>query len=226
MSARRWRDPRCYGGAVDVSPLGLALAGGRALRLGGVDKAALPAPVDPPRSLLAHAVARLGAVCADVAVALAGNDAPADVVPHTIDRVDDLEDVGGPAGALLGAAKRWPHRSLLVLACDLPWISERTLRELVDRAGNDHLDLCAPREGERWQPLCAFWSSRALDALARHVAHGDSGLQALFGDPTLSVAAAATAGDPRRELSNLNRPDDLSRYLESLERSTGAGSAG
>ncbi|HLY78444.1 MAG TPA: NTP transferase domain-containing protein, partial [Caulobacteraceae bacterium] len=103
--------------------VGVVLAGGASRRMGR-DKAALAVDGE---TLAARAARRLLGVCPRVAIADGGRG----LVPG----LPCLPDApgAGPAAGILGAARAWPGHSLLVLACDLPRVSEALLRELVRR---------------------------------------------------------------------------------------------
>jgi molybdopterin-guanine dinucleotide biosynthesis protein A len=197
----------------------VVLAGGLSRRL-GIDKAEIGAPGENPESaesLTGRAAARLAAVCRTVAVADGGRR-----------RLPDLASVGdgpgaGPAAGILGAARAYPGRTLLVLACDLPRVPSALLAELARSAG---CDWALPRWSRGLEPLCALYRPRALAALAERVAAGllaphrlgeSAGLVVRF----LDGEALADFGPPEDLFLNLNTPADLARWRE-LEAAGGA----
>ena len=188
----------------------MVLAGGISRRL-GIDKAEIGAPgesAERVESLTGRAAARLAAVCRTVAVADGGRR-----------RLPDLASVGdgpgaGPAAGILGAARAYPGRTLLVLACDLPRVPSALLAELARSAG---CDWALPRWSRGLEPLCALYRPRALAALAARVAAGllaphrlgeSAGLVVRF----LDGEALADFGPPEDLFINLNTPADLARW--------------
>jgi molybdopterin-guanine dinucleotide biosynthesis protein A len=109
----------------------VVLAGGRAVRLGGTDKASVEYL---GRTLLEHAI---DAVVDAVEIVVVGDPVPT-TRPVTFTREDPA--YGGPVAALLSgrdALARSP-RMLGVLAVDMPWVTPRTFRRLQEAAaGHD-----------------------------------------------------------------------------------------
>lgn len=184
--------------------VGVVLAGGRSRRMGR-DKAALPIGGG---SLASHAVTRLARICSEVALADAGRG----LLPG----VPSLADGPGrgPAAGILGAARFWPGRPLLVLACDLPAVPEGLLADL---ARSLDADWVVPRWQGGLEPLCAFYGPVALAALERRVAQGLFALHDLTLETGLTVRyleaeRLAAHGRPEEAFRNLNTPEDLERW--------------
>jgi molybdopterin-guanine dinucleotide biosynthesis protein A len=178
------------------------LAGGASRRLGR-DKASLVAGGE---TLAARAARKLSTVCAEVALADRGR--------RLIAGLPSLQDGPGegPAAGILGAARAYPGRALLVLACDLPEVPESLLAALAA----EEADWAVPRREGRLEPLCARYGPAALAALAESVAAGDLAPHRLAGISTLAIRFLddfARFGDPGRMFLNLNDPADLARWL-------------
>jgi molybdopterin-guanine dinucleotide biosynthesis protein A len=193
--------------------VGVVLAGGASRRLGR-DKAVMPAGGAGDaggETLAARAARRLGEVCRDVALA----DRARRLVPGLPSLADGPGE--GPAAGILGAARGYPGRALLVLACDLPEVPPGLLAELAA----DPADWAVPRWAGRLEPLCALYRPAALAALAAAVAAGDLALHHLAASPGLAVgyldgdrlARHAPGGDPAELFVNLNDPKDLAHWL-------------
>src|SRR5207253_721892 len=87
---------------------GIVLAGGRARRLGGVDK---PALLVGGRSMLATAVAALGEACLVTVVG--------------------PEVTGGPVAAVAAGLRDGTAAAVVVLAADLPFVTVEVVNRLV-----------------------------------------------------------------------------------------------
>lgn len=189
-----------FGGSRE-GPVGVVLAGGESRRMGR-DKALLPWRGG---TLAQHARDRLAAVCAEVVVADRGRGVVAGA--HSV-----ADGAGaGPAAGLLGAAATSPGRSLLVLACDLPFVPVGLLLALA-RLGAG-ADLVMPVSSRGPEPLAAFYGPSALAALTMAVARGELALNRLLEDGTLrvlrlEVARLSRHGDPALLFQNVNTAAD------------------
>lgn len=196
----------------DPRPVGVVLAGGASRRFGR-DKAALGlARGGTVETLAERALRRLAEVCAEVAVADAGRA----VVPGARSLPDGPGR--GPAAGLLGAARAFPARSLLVLACDLPAVPAALLALLAEVAAGGGADLALPRWRGGAEPLAALYGEKALAALDRRVAAGHYALFDLAEDPGLTVVELAEAdlhpfGPPEEVFANVNTPEDFAHWL-------------
>jgi molybdopterin-guanine dinucleotide biosynthesis protein A len=193
-------------GAAAAPAVGVALAGGASRRMGR-DKTGLALAGE---TLAARAARRLLAVCSAVAVADGGRG----LVPGLPWVADGPGR--GPAAGILGAARAWPGRALLVLACDLPLVPTPLLAALRDTAAA--VDWAVPRRDGRLEPLCALYGPAALAELAAGVARGVMAPHRLGESATLSVRyvegeGLARFGDPEEIFLNLNAPADVERWL-------------
>jgi len=127
--------------------------------MGGVDKASIEVG---GRTLLEHVLAALPHV-ADVVVV---GDEVGTSRPVTFTREDPPG--GGPAAALLAGLRAFPHAPdrVLVLAGDLPRVTEETLKRLEAAVGDDVDGAVLVDRGGRAQYLCASYRVAALLAAA------------------------------------------------------------
>ncbi|MEV7429613.1 NTP transferase domain-containing protein [Nocardioides sp. NPDC092400] len=168
----------------------VVLAGGRAARLGGADKASVEVA---GRTLLAHA---LDAVVDAAEVVVVGDPVPTER-PVTFTREDPR--YGGPVAALLTGRDALLRRTptLAVLAVDMPHVTPRTIRRLHEAAqGRDGAALVDP-DGRR--QLALVLDVARLDAVrpGREEQHG-AALHRLL-EP-LDLAAVPTEGREHRDL--------------------------
>lgn len=190
------RDPNMPPGA--RRPAGVVLAGGASRRMGR-DKALLEFGGE---TLVARAARALANVADPVVIADRGRG----LVPGFPSVPDGAG--AGPAAGILGAAAALPGRSLLALACDLPWIEPGLLALLVAEAGDGWI---VPLSSRGLEPLCALYGPAALAALAERVARGEFDLSGLSTVPGLSVRELRV--EEEGAFRNLNTPDDLRAAL-------------
>ena len=186
------------------------LAGGRATRLHGADKAAL---VVGGRTILERQLEALAGLVDDVC--LIGGPAGADDRPG-LPRIPDLAAAHGPLGGIQAAL----HRSgdavcTLIVACDLPFLSRPFLAFLLARAlDGDGPDVVVPRSGDRLHPLCATYNRRVREAVDRRVAARTLAVQALFDEVRVDVVepeVVATFDPDGVMFWNVNTPDEYER---------------
>jgi len=188
----------------DVSAL--ILAGGRATRLGGVDKRELVVEgrtiFDRQREVLRPRVAE---ILVSSPREIAGHRTVADAAAPP--RAGPL---AGIAAGLAAAATPW----LLVVAGDMPYISGALIDLVLARAG-DAIDAVGIRIGELPEPLlCLLRVAAARPAVASRLAGARLRASRLLTDGDLRVAWISEpelrAIDPAlRALFNVNAPEDL-----------------
>jgi molybdopterin-guanine dinucleotide biosynthesis protein A len=182
------------------------LAGGQARRLGGVDKSALRVggktvlerQLDVLRPLSPHILI----VATDMH---RYREAGVPVVP---DRITGAGSLGGLYTALVEA----PTEQVVVMACDMPFLTAPFLARLVALGAT--VDAAMPRDAHGLHPLCAAWQRRAAPHLRAHIERGQLRiLDALAGLDVAEMAAdELTRFDPDgRLLLNVNTPDDYAR---------------
>lgn len=189
---------------------GVILAGGGSTRM-GPDKAL----VQVGGTSLLEGVAR-AAVQALHAVWVVGRDRPLDwPFDEVTFRVDDR--VGeGPMGGLL-TALRATETDVLALACDMPALRPAAIEWLVEAAGGDRArDGLVVVKGGRLEPLFAVYRRAVLPRVESRLAAGRRSLMGLLEAGEFTRAQAPW--DIAEQLVNINRPEDLARYLASEAR--------
>ena len=146
--------------------LGLILAGGRARRMGGDDKALLMLRGAP---MLAHVIARLAPQC--LTLALSANGDPARFAAFALPVLaDERADFAGPLAGLLAGlafAKTLPGVThVATLPADTPF-APRDLVARLHEARARGADIAVATSGGREHHLAALWPVNLVDALRR-----------------------------------------------------------
>jgi molybdenum cofactor guanylyltransferase len=147
---------------------GLVLAGGASTRM-RTDKAALEYHGQPQ---LRWAFELASKLCAASFVSVRPDqrdDATRAGFPQIVDRQPGTGPIAGISAALL----EHPKAAWLVLACDLPFLTERTLQHLVAHR-DPHKIATAYRSAHDGlpEPLCAIWEPSACDPVLAYIATG------------------------------------------------------
>ncbi len=190
------------------------LAGGRARRLGGADKSALRIG---SRTIFERQLAAVEEL-ADRIVVVGGG--PEHCIPGRVrvvpDRVPHAAALGGLYTALCEAATPY----VLVVACDLPFVSARVLVRLAELADGT-ADAVVPRTADGVQPLCAAYARRLRVRVRRRIESGHLKVQDL-----LAAVRARELGpediarlDPTGlSFFNVNTPGDLGQAVRLAAR--------
>jgi molybdopterin-guanine dinucleotide biosynthesis protein A len=190
-------------------PSGVILTGGRATRFGGRDKGQL---VVDGRSILDRLIDVLSNVTDDILII----GRPPSIVPHpaqstgatvriATDRTPDCGPLGGLDTAL--AEARYPE--VLLLACDMPFVTTDLLAFLARLTSE--ADAVVPRTARGFHPLCAAYKQTCRPVVARRLTAGHLALAGLLDEVrvrAVDVNELQTFGDPETLLANINTPAD------------------
>jgi molybdopterin-guanine dinucleotide biosynthesis protein A len=191
-----------------VSPsmiAGLILAGGRASRIGGGDKALIPLG---GKTLLARAIDRLRPQVGRLL--LSANGDPNRFAAYGLPVLAD--PVGGQWGPLAGIlaglehlAVRWPDiRWLVSIPTDSPFLPDDLVVCLTLALQNGNAELAMASGGGRLQPVFALWPVSLADALRLAL---QQGLRKV--DDFAQSRKLATATWSEDVFFNINSPDQL-----------------
>jgi molybdenum cofactor guanylyltransferase len=189
--------------AATAAPLyGLVLAGGRSSRMGR-DKAALVYG-DDSKPQIERAMALLASHVVRAYVSVRA-DQRADPLrarfPQIIDRLENT----GPIAGILAAQELHPQGAWLVLACDLPLLSEATLAQLLRERASTRLATAFRSSHDGLpEPLCAIYEPASRGPLAAWITAGNNCPRKF-----LSAADALLVDNVQpHTLDNVNTPDD------------------
>jgi molybdopterin-guanine dinucleotide biosynthesis protein A len=181
------------------------LAGGRARRLGEIDKSALT--IDGT-TIMARLVSVLRAVTPHLfavgdrfgAASVAGLEVVLDVIPDA-----------GALGGIYTAIASSPCDRTLVVGCDMPFVTEAFLRHLV-RLSSDggQFRSVLPRTANGYEPLCAIYARESAASIRERLDSGERQASVPPGGRVVEVGPEELAPfDPHGLLFvNVNTPHD------------------
>lgn len=176
---------------------GLVLIGGRSTRM-GQDKSLLVYQNKPQREHLTdllqlYCKSVYWSVNASQANELAGLEQP---------MIVDSFDLVGPLNGILSAFQTDPLAAWLVVACDMPLLSTRTLDALVTgRNASKPATAFYDSDGRFPEPLLCIWEPAILPLLQQAVGGGRYSPRLMLGDAHLLTAPDTS------ELLNVNDPE-------------------
>ena len=191
---------------------GAILAGGHARRLGGLNKAGLilqpggASVLDRQLTRLRRVVDRT-IIIANDAERFSGTGVP--VIP-------DVLPGHGALGGLYTAVHAGTEWTLVV-ACDMPFVSEPLLAHLVSVGKSS--DIAIPRTARGYEPLCATYSRRSAVELRRLIEEKRFRLSDVARIPGLTIREVGSDelekfGPEDVLFFNLNTPDDHARAVD------------
>jgi len=183
---------------------GVILAGGRASRMGGRDKAFAAVAGEP---IVARTVRVFRALFPQVIVS---TNRPERFAAFGVDTVADRFPGAGPLAGIHAAmlASRYPH--VFVAACDMPGLDPDVIRVVVDRIGT--ADAVVPRWEGDVEPLHAVYALRALPAVEAALESGRNAMRDFLGTVQVEWVDEAELRALRgaaASLTNVNTPEDL-----------------
>ena len=139
--------------------------------------------------------------------------------------IEDKWPGEGPLGAVCTALLAAPAGWHIVLASDLPLVSERFIRLLIQRVRPTNAGAVVPRTADGWQPLAAAYHARCRSAFQSAFEAGERSIIGAFATievQAITVEEMAAAGLGESELANVNTPEDWAR-LADLMKGKGTG---
>ena len=178
------------------------LAGGKSSRL-GTDKALLKIHGE---TLLERAVALSTHVTDKVFVV--GEKAKLTGIGNV---VEDAYNGCGPLGGIHAALRHSSTDGNLLLAVDMPFVTEKFLRFLISISQQFDSVVTVPQSGGRLQPLCAIYRKVFAEVAEQALQRGKYKVDPLFDHVSTRIIEEkelAAAGFSAEIFENVNTPDD------------------
>jgi molybdopterin-guanine dinucleotide biosynthesis protein A len=184
---------------------GLVLAGGRATRMGGIDKGLVEFD---GRALIERAIARLRPQVAEMLISAnrSLDRYRAFGFPVLLDEDEGLEPFPGPLAGMLAGLRAARTPWLAVVPCDAPFLPTDLVGRLADSLAGSRAAVV--RVGERIEPLFCLLHVDLADDLAAALAHGERRAEAWL----RGVGAAPTLFLVAESFANLNTLQDLDAH--------------
>ena len=189
---------------------GAILVGGQGRRLGGIDKSALVVGSD---SILDRQLSLLRELTPHILIVAGANSkiAPKTVAADTMVVTDRMAGAGS-LGGLYTALVEAPTEQVLVIACDMPFLTAPFLARLAERG--EGVDAAVPRDERGRHPLCASYDRRIAGHLKARIDRGELRV----GDALTGLLVRELGPDELgpfdpdgRLLLNVNTPADYER---------------
>ena len=199
-------------GRDEVAVTGVLLAGGRASRMGGRDKAF--AAVDG-EAIAVRTVRLFRTLFPQVLVA---TNKPERFRALEVETVADTFVDCGPLAGIHAAMRRAVHPWIFVAACDMPGLDADVIRFLLGRIGD--ADAVVPRWEHDIEPLHAVYAVRLLPQVEDALRAGQHALRDFLPRVRVDYVAEDELGRIRgtaRSMLNVNTPEELAAVGGSLD---------
>jgi molybdopterin-guanine dinucleotide biosynthesis protein A len=192
---------------------GLILAGGRAQRMGGIDKGLIPFHQKP---LIETTIQRLKAQVGPILINANRNITKYAVYGYLV-IMDETPDFSGPLAGFLMGLKNCKTPYLLTTPCDSPLFPEDLGAKLASELEQANLDLVyastKEADGKVWaQPVFCLMRANLQDSLISFLDKGDLKIDRWFKE----LKSGTVIFDNAQAFANANTPEEL----QSLEASS------
>ncbi len=191
----------------NIPPLfGLVLAGGKSTRM-GFDKGDLK--YHGQQNQKEYAFALLNKYCEKVFHSL--NESQ--IETSTQDYIQDSFLGIGPMGGILSAFQKYPDSAWLTIACDMPFLTEKSIEQLVNERNTSKIATAFKSpENELPEPLITIWEPKAYAKLLQMLAFGyDCPRKTLINSDIELIRNSQPI-----ELQNVNNQEEYERAIINL----------
>lgn len=120
----------------------------------------------------------------------------------------------GPFGAIASGFLHNPNKAYLVLACDLPFIDDQLIEELIAQRSSKHIATAIYNPETSWpDPLCTIWEPKSYFELMEFLALGLSCPRKVL----INADTKVIKTERNEQLRNANSPEDYQRMKRELE---------
>lgn len=126
----------------------------------------------------------------------------------------DLYPDHGPLGGIYTAVSQAAHPHVLVVACDMPWLSRPLLTYML--SCRTTADIIIPRWGKFPEPLHAIYNKTCLPAIQNNLENGHLKITGFFNQVQvrfIDQEVVKQFDENGRSFININTPEDLNQNI-------------
>lgn len=121
----------------------------------------------------------------------------------------DTVEGSGPYVGILSAFERDSESPLLVLACDMPFVDEEVIDNLIKNRNDSKLATAYINPEMKWpEPLCTIWEPRSFSIIKENVELKRPSLKRILENSDIQELKSIND----KALDNFNTPEDLESF--------------
>lgn len=189
---------------------GVILAGGRAQRMGGIDKGLILLNGKP---MVEHVIAALRAEIGNLLINANRNLEQYAAFGYPV--VPDIMDgYLGPLAGMASGMRACATRYIVTAPCDSPLVANNLVRRLYETLAREGADISVAHDGERMHPVFALMRRDLLPDLLEYLNAGERKIDRWYARHRLAVAYFRDAPECFR---NVNSPQERAELESALE---------
>lgn len=193
---------------------GVILAGGRAQRMGGIDKGLILLNGKP---MVAHVIAALRAEIDNLLINANRNLEQYAAFGYPV--VPDIMDgYLGPLAGMASGMRASVSRYIVTAPCDSPLVANNLVRRLYEALTREGADISVAHDGERAHPVFALMRRDLLPDLIDYLNTGERKIDRWYANHRLAVAYFR---DEPGSFLNVNSPQERAELENRLTAATG-----
>ena len=194
---------------------GVILAGGRAQRMGGIDKGLILLNGNP---MVEHVIAALRVEIDNLLISANRNLEQYAAFGYPV--VPDIMDgYLGPLAGMASGMQAAKTRYIVTVPCDSPLIANNLVQRLYETLIRDDADICTAHDGERMHPVFAVIRCELLPSLLENLNAGQRKVDRWYAQHRLAVAYFRDEPEAFLNVNSLEQRAELeSRLVMEIER--------
>ena len=185
---------------------GLVLAGGRAQRMGGVDKGLLDLGGKP---MIAHIVERLRPQVRTIIINANRNQNEYKRWSDTVIK-DSIGEFDGPLAGVASGLEVADTNLILTVPCDSPLIAENLASRMHSQLVHDNADIAVASDGDRLQPVFMLLQRSLLSSIVEFLQAGERKIDKWFAQHGITEVDFS---DRPETFLNVNTPEEKDEFV-------------
>ncbi len=135
-------------------------------------------------------------------------------------QIHDSFPSSGPSSGILSAMHAHPDAAWIITACDLPYLTQETINELIESRNPYKTATCFLNPLRGWpEPLCTIYEPKAMHKLIEYFGAGKPCPRKVLFNSEINALELSN----KEDLNNVNTPDDLLKAQNYINEANNSG---